>query len=750
MRLLIIFVFLVLSFGSSGFSAAQTVMTTTQTTVNTHSAQPESKRHSGRSGHDQQFCWNFAGLPLPLSSEPHSSEISTSQIEALLPSYAGLEQSYLPSEGVAPQSFLDEEMFDRLAEEMLSEQDRRELETKSKNRIERWTRLYGPPEDEKEGLERDRRRKRLESKDLRDRIYASDNGRAAVQYLANRSAFKMTAPLMRGQLLAELAKRKFDEGDYSSALDLADRALKALESANPAFVVTPYQITIDDTRGHREPEFAVSLAFLVRQLSDFVLAESAQDPMLAYTAAHSLISQWLVVGSLYAHLVSDQAYANNPSQEPHRFDQVGWEAGSEVMNRLLSHFASNALVAHDTRSPEKYWKALEGHAANAIFFHRGALYADFQTDSPGESLSLRIDGAGSGTVPPIGRFGFVDNQRPHRLRLIAGLAMRDDYLRWLRAEVNRVSTEDVPFFAAVVERDGFRLVLAPALLENAPDDLLGEYDTFYVPESDTNNFASQDSLSAGGRYLREVMAALGSRMFTLYTAALHRVPGERQTKIDDMVFHLSEAFPTNVLRDIYTPETLPRAEAAQTRLFGGPKDFVLLTASDDVALKDFGIVNRLRESHIEPLKRQGMAEITYTGQNASAIADTIGGQDRRILLVTAHSDAELERMLHDLGKAGAFRNNTVFAYTCRTETSREMTEFIGGSGGNGTWIFDRKLLVDDATVLLERTLQAIGDSKQTGALMREIVPTLIKGYVPVFSISDLKLPIVETLTARAG
>lgn len=420
------------------------------------------------------------------------------------------------------------------------------------------------------------------------------------------------------------------------------------------------------------------------------------------------------------------------------------------MSKLLSHFAANALIAHDPRSPEKHWKDLPGHTANAIFIYEGVLYADFRTNSSTETLSLRIAGAGDGAIPPVDGFGFAETPRPLNVGLIAGADLRDRYLRWLRAEVNRHSTTEVPFFAAIVEPGGYRLVLAPKLLQEAPEGFLGEYDTFFISEADTQGLADVADLTSGGQYLREVMNGLDDKMFTLYTAALHRVPGERQTAIDDMVFRLSAVFPSNVLRDIYTEETVPRAEAARTRTFGGPKDFVLLTASDDVDLQDFGIVNRLRESHIEPLKRQGMAEMIYNGQNASAIAEIIGGQDRRILIVTAHSDAELERMLHDLGRAGAFRNNTVFAYTCRTETSREMTEFIGGSGANGTWVFDRELLVDDATVLLDRTFRAIGDPKRIGKPMREIVPTLTEEYVPVFSISELTLPLVKQRTARAG
>jgi hypothetical protein len=234
--------------------------------------------------------------------------------------------------------------------------------------------------------------------------------------------------------------------------------------------------------------------------------------------------------------------------------------------------------------------------------------------------------------------------------------------------------------------------------------------------------------------LRQVIKNLGSAALTMY-AAPHTVhAGVYQTAADDFAFRFTNSFPqVPIFRDYYTAQTNLRTEHLISRPFGQPSRYVFLRAAKETDVEDYGIISNMVVPTFSDLP---VPVLTYDGKNAAALGKQLGGRDLGIIVVTAHSEDSLRKMVYDLGDAGTFAGNIVIFVSCRTPLTRELTEYMGGKGVNGVVVADRAITFDDAAKLFTRLHEKFKQPDSAKMLFRNVIREVFSTIVNVISVSQ--------------
>jgi hypothetical protein len=549
-------------------------------------------------------------------------------------------------------------------------------------------------------------------------------------YFENVKLWGMTPKQMRSQIQAELALALFKEKRYSEAKVAAYQSLAALGNTPE-----PYLVTDQDDDGHRTVRFSKNLAFVIAKFSDFKIADQTSEAAAGLRSAVELLEYSAPLDHMLWYLLENRQ----------------WAAGKETYEQLLDHFALNMPLAANPKLPVSSFSRL----AQPV----GAFWGDsddgkaYFTLSPqvGEEkdiVTVAISGGGGGEIitipataagaqnppppPPSGpQFRRSRPGAPRQLGLIPGKEARDRLLKHLREEIDKHSTEKVALFAVLKEQDGFR-VIAPqsrvAMLKDRADRPLQEFDTFMISDAAVTNISALDP----DHPMMVLLRGLNGAALTMYSAPHTIRPGKYQAAADDFAFKLAAAHrDLPIFRDYFTPQTIPRSEALQNRVFGQPSGYVVLTPSKDTKIKDWNIVNDVRPI-IDPLN---IPVLTYDGANASQLGERLGGKDLNIILVTAHSAPELQAMIYDLGSAGAFKDNIVIFMSCSTEVTRHLTEYMGGQGARGVVVTDSIVERNSAASTLASLFRKFRDEKSSTRPFRDVVFEAFQGFGGVISVS---------------
>ena len=175
--------------------------------------------------------------------------------------------------------------------------------------------------------------------------------------------------------------------------------------------------------------------------------------------------------------------------------------------------------------------------------------------------------------------------------------------------------------------------------------------------------------------LTMAVAKLNRRSLVSFSNPLGLKPGYYQEESDQFVFGLSRSYTgTRVHRDPMSPRTAAMAAAldGQTVVRG---DVVAVVADQTLAnVKDGNVIlNMASENGI--LTQAGIPVIRF---NKAGDGTWKGPRQKKLIVISGHSDEELKRFVQALGEAGFLENNYIIFNSCESPLTRElMTDIVG-------------------------------------------------------------------------
>jgi|SRR5579862_3483563 len=540
-------------------------------------------------------------------------------------------------------------------------------------------------------------------------------------YFENVKRWNLPPKQLRAQAQAEYAFALFNNERYDEARAVAYDSLEVLGKTPERYLVTD-----KDDEGHRRPAYSRNLAFLIAKFSEFQIARKKGDPVAGLEVAVEV----LALSPALDHVLWYLTEARH------------WDQGKGTFNQILEHTRNNLPIAINPKLPDKTSSALR-QAVQAVWTDptENKTYVTLATYIEGrpDFVSFAISG-GAPPLPPIlpkiMQFSRNGGNGGYQFGFTSGEDGRKELLKFLRQEIDSHSTSDVALFAVLKEGDGFRVIVPTdrvAALKDLPNNHLEDFDTFTITNADIKNLRSLSP----DHPMSFVLARLNGAALAMYTAPFAIVPGQFQQASDDFAFRLAAAHrDLPILRDYFTEETVPRSREMLNRPFGEASRYVVLTATKDTQVRNWGLVANIRKSHID---RFNIPVVTYDGKNAAELGLRLGGKDLNIIVITAHSAPELQQMIYELGNAGAFKDNVVVFVSCRTEITRRLTEVVGGYGAKGVVVTDQVVSRSDADATLRNLFEKFENDASKSRPFRQVIFEAFRNFGGLISVSMINL-----------
>jgi hypothetical protein len=178
----------------------------------------------------------------------------------------------------------------------------------------------------------------------------------------------------------------------------------------------------------------------------------------------------------------------------------------------------------------------------------------------------------------------------------------------------------------------------------------------------------------------------------LYTNPLMLRDGMQVKAADDLAFALQKSYPdSKVIRDPLSPETKVQVAKLQVYKATSPSSVVALVAESSFGVKDYRVVQNLEDE----LRAKGISVIPVS----SGVVQQMKINNKIVLIVTGHIDAQLAKFVKTLGQAGVLQDNFILFNSCRAPLTRELATDMTTKYG-AVAVFSYESLIKDVDLEL--------------------------------------------------
>ena len=241
--------------------------------------------------------------------------------------------------------------------------------------------------------------------------------------------------------------------------------------------------------------------------------------------------------------------------------------------------------------------------------------------------------------------------------------------RETRAELAKLSTKEMNLFSISASDQGFEVFFGKGSAQ--------------VSKQDIDQMQKGTPLDPN-HPLTKMLNAEEQGAFVLYT---EKSEGTSLKDADRLVFAMQKAYPNkHIYRDPYSAATGDLAAKLNALRVSSPRDFVAVIAGDSFNATDWNILQNI----LPDLKAKGLEKGIKVQKGQVPVWK--GGTGKAVIVITGHIDEQLVAFVHELGKAGYYRDNYIILNSCNEPATRTLaSSIVKDYGAVGAFCYDSKI-----------------------------------------------------------
>ncbi len=286
--------------------------------------------------------------------------------------------------------------------------------------------------------------------------------------------------------------------------------------------------------------------------------------------------------------------------------------------------------------------------------------------------------------------------------VLGGDLARDSYLRHIRKQLKKHSTDEMELFHVYWTGEHYEIELKDMQIS--------------LSQSDLRKLENGEKLPTDHPITKHLLKDTETAS-VLWTSPLMITKSLRKSS-DELIYNLQSSYPhQRFYRDEFSNRTPALTINLNNKKVSSHEDYIALVSDKSFDIKDYNVISNIKNY----LYDSGINIIEYNRKPIPFESKS----SQSVIVITGDSDENLFRFVEHAGESGIFRNNLVIFNSCGTEITEEIAEKINSHyGAKGILVYQGIIDVSLVEDMLVEFLEKLKSS--SGHLLTEYIQTLLK------------------------